>query len=130
MDTLNHDASQGESMAVFKIMEIMEMGIAKEEKRREYYGKVKQLFPKDNALYYEVSQKEFLENVKSRESAILIAMSFEKDSILFFSELRPLVHEQHRDIVEKFIEEEKQHLVYLAKLKKEVTQAIPKSCLQ
>lgn len=125
-------------MNVFHISEIVDLGIEKEKKRRDFYaaasvhfseGNVHSLFNRlkewedahikkfteirqslteeesaeaypgelaaymqalvDDRLYHQVSPKEFARNVKTPLDAITYAMGFEKDAIIFFSELKP-----------------------------------------
>ncbi len=54
----------------------------------------------------------------SLAEAIQIAMGAEKDSILFYNEMRDLVPERERPIVDGIINEEKSHLRQLSSLKK------------
>jgi rubrerythrin len=57
--------------------------------------------------------------VSSPGEAIQIAIGAEKDSILFYNEMRELVPERQRSIVDEIICEEKSHLRQLSSLKKE-----------
>lgn len=52
--------------------------------------------------------------VKTREDALRIAMGFEKDSILFFVEMKEFVPESEKKFVEQCAEEERRHLRQLA----------------
>ena len=160
-------------MAVFKMSEIMDMGIEKEKKRRDFYYQAKDAFPTeklkklfgdlgkweedhvelfsqirqqlheeqetyqsyegelanyieaylDSKLYYEVEGERFGQRVKSPEDALFMAMNFEKDAIIFFSELFNFVDSQHKETVKQLIKEEKEHLVYLHNMRKELGQA-------
>jgi len=51
--------------------------------------------------------------------AIQLALGAEKDSILFYSEMRDLVPKQDRPIIDKIINEEKSHVRQLSSLKRE-----------
>ncbi|OIO81268.1 MAG: hypothetical protein COW11_04940 [Candidatus Omnitrophica bacterium CG12_big_fil_rev_8_21_14_0_65_43_15] len=151
----------------FNAVEVIDMGIKKEEKRRDFYGyaaekfqekDMKELFTKlrdwekahiekfteikngidetkvteyyqgefdayikaatDDMLYQQISPEWFAKNVKEPLAAINYGMSFEKDAILFFSELIGYVISQSKDKLQQLINEEKKHLVYLAELKK------------
>ena len=62
--------------------------------------------------------REMARKVESDVEAIQIALGAEKDSILFYSEMRGLVRTSDRDVVNKIIEEEKSHLRRLSDLKK------------
>ncbi len=61
--------------------------------------------------------REMARKVESDVEAIQIALGAEKDSILFYSEMRGLVRTSDRDVVNKIIEEEKSHLRQLSDLK-------------
>jgi len=151
---------------VFNAAEIIDMGIAKEKKRRDFYGyaadkfkekDMKELFSKlrdweeehvkkfadirastdtyeiqetrqgefaaymkfvvDDILYAEISAEWFAANVKDRIAAIQYGIGFEKDAILFFSELLKYMMGPNKEKVEELISEEKKHLVYLSELR-------------
>ena len=53
-------------------------------------------------------------------AALDMAIQFEKDSVLFFQELLPVVDEQDRQAVSAIVEQEKQHAQRLAKVKREL----------
>ncbi|MFC1509638.1 ferritin family protein [Candidatus Omnitrophota bacterium] len=155
---------------VFNAAEVIDMGIEKEKKRRDFYGLVaekfndkemKELFTKlrdweeshiekfgeikkgikqleatdkypgelndyilaliDDKLYDEVSPLEFAKNVKSPLSAVRYGMGFEKDAILFFREILFFTEPANKDAIEKLIDEEKGHIIYLAELKKKLS---------
>ena len=155
---------------VFNAAEVIDMGIEKEKKRRDFYAlcaetfkdkKLKDLFSQlrdwegehikkftdirnsveesevaenyqgefeayikslvDDMLYNQVSPKEFSRNVQTPLSAIAYGMSFEKDAIIFFTELLQFMTHHHREKIEELINEERKHLIYLAELKKDYT---------
>jgi len=64
--------------------------------------------------------REMAEKVTSSAEAMQIALGAEKDSILFYSEMRNLVPERDRKVVNRIIEEEKSHLRQLSDLKKKL----------
>jgi rubrerythrin len=160
---------RGVGMDIFNAAEVVDMGIEKEKKRRDFYGLVadtfldpemKNLFNKlknweethikkfseiranlkqqepaesypgeleaymeallDDKLYKEVTPSEFSKNVTSKLNAIMYGISFEKDAILFFNELLPYISVSNKAVVQELINEEKQHIVYLAGLKKKL----------
>jgi rubrerythrin len=74
----------------------------------------------EDKLYAEVAPDNFSRNVKAPVSAVNYAMSFERDAILFFGELLPMMEPANREAVLKLVDEEKQHLVYLAELKRKL----------
>ena len=53
---------------------------------------------------------------KDRETALRAAMGFEKDTLLFFYDLREMVSEAERGAISNIIVEEKAHLRRLAKM--------------
>ena len=57
------------------------------------------------------------QKVSSDAEAIQIALGAEKDSILFYSEMRDLVRSSDREVIDKIIREEKSHLRQLTELK-------------
>jgi rubrerythrin len=152
---------------IFTAAEVIDMGIEKEKKRRDFYGYVadkfddrqmKDLFGRlrdwedahikkfteirnstqtyeiggsyegefgvyirsvvDDMLYKQVSKEWFANNIKEPLSAIRYGMGFEKDAILFFSELLTYMMPPHKEKVAELVEEEKKHLIYLSELKK------------
>lgn len=52
--------------------------------------------------------------VKDRETALQAAMGFQKDTLLFFYDLREMLSEAHRETIFAIIREEKKHLRRLA----------------
>lgn len=65
--------------------------------------------------------REMARKVNSDVEAIQIAISAEKDSILFYNEMRDIVRRSESDVVNRIIEEEKSHLRQLADLKKRLS---------
>ena len=144
----------------------IDMGIAKEKKRRDFYGyaadkfkekNMKDLFSKlrdwedehikrftdirkstdtyevresyqgefaaymkfvvDDMLYMQISAGWFASNVKEPLVAIQYGIGFEKDAILFFSELLKYMMGPNKEKIGELIGEEKKHLIYLSELK-------------
>jgi rubrerythrin len=58
------------------------------------------------------------QNVKNDAEAVQIGMGAEKDSILFYVEVKDLVRRSDRKVVGEIIEEEKSHLRQLTEIKK------------
>ena len=75
----------------------------------------------DDKLYNEVSAEGFSRKIKTALDAIQRGIEFEKDAILFFREILPFMDSSRKDAVQKVIDEEKKHLIYLAELKKKIT---------
>jgi len=71
----------------------------------------------DDMLYSEVSPESFSKNVKTPLEAIRYGIGFEKDAILFFGELMQYMPAHNKEQVEKLVNEEKQHIIYLSELK-------------
>lgn len=61
-----------------------------------------------------------LNELKDEIGAIQIAISFEKDTILFFQEMYNLVEVREKDIINKLITEEKGHIFKLLKMKQDI----------
>jgi len=157
---------RSEMANVFSAAEIIDMGIEKEKKRRDFYKLVaekfkekdmKELFSRlrdweeehikkftdirnstqtyeikesyqgefaaymkfvvDDMLYRQVAATWFAENVKKPLAAIQYGIGFEKDAILFFSELLKYMMGPNKEKIEELINEEKKHLIYLSELK-------------
>jgi len=151
---------------IFNAAEVIDMGIEKEIKRRDFYAYaaekfsqkgMKTLFSKlrdwedshiqkfteirngieeseiaesyqgefaayikatvDDLLYKQVSAGWFSKNVKTELAAIQYGIGFEKDAILFFTELLRYMTPLHKEKIDILISEEKKHLVYLNELK-------------
>jgi rubrerythrin len=60
--------------------------------------------------------REMASKVKNFEDAIDRGIRAEKDSILFYNEMRKYVPEEDRSIIDKLIREEKRHLIKLCAL--------------
>ncbi len=74
----------------------------------------------DDKLYKDVSPAKFSANVKTPLDAISYGIGFEKDAIIFFNEIVNYAVDARKDVIKKLIEEEKQHIVYLAALRENV----------
>jgi len=74
-------------------------------------------FVVDDMLYKQISAEWFAKNAKEPLAAIQYGIGFEKDAILFFSELLKYMMGPNREKVEALIGEEKKHLIYLSELK-------------
>ncbi len=57
-----------------------------------------------------------LDLIKSARDAVHFALGFEKETLLYFMELRNIVRE--KETVDRVIDEEKSHIVWLQRLKK------------
>ena len=71
----------------------------------------------DNALFSGPDKAlTMVDEAQDRETALRVAMGFEKDTLLFFYDLREMVGEKDRDAVSSVIREEKGHVRRLAKM--------------
>lgn len=153
-------------MNIFHIAEVVDLGIEKEKKRRDFYATAANQFSKlemrslflrlkdweekhieifseirkslsdeesaesysgeltaymqsliDNKLYSIVNASDFNKVVKTPFDAVQYGISFEKDAILFFSELKGYTNDAHQEVIQKLCDEEKQHVVYLVELR-------------
>jgi rubrerythrin len=64
----------------------------------------------DTHTLFRQTDSALMEDVKSRKDAILKAMVFEKESILFFMELKDMVPEGEKKFIDECIDEEREHL--------------------
>lgn len=160
---------------ILQVAEIVEIGIEKEKKRRDFYAlaaerfkgekELGELFTRlrdwevehikkfeairdgvkkaqytesypgetegymdalvDSDLYAKITPEKFAEIVKTPVDALDTGIGFEKDAILFFSRLASFIDPANREIVERLIKEEQQHMLYLFNMKKEMTGRSP-----
>lgn len=61
--------------------------------------------------------KEIAKTIKNDKEAIDVGIKFEKESIIFYGEMKKAVPEDHFAVVEKLIEQENGHLFKLLKLR-------------
>ncbi|MFC1703240.1 ferritin family protein [Candidatus Omnitrophota bacterium] len=69
------------------------------------------VFTKDETI------KQMAQKTISDQEAIQLGMGFEKDSIIFFSEIKKFVPEKEHALIDTVVEEEKEHLRKLVELK-------------
>lgn len=152
---------------IFYMAEVVDIGIEKEKRRRDFYGlaagyfkekDVKELFANlkdweethiikfteirdsikepvstesfpgemkeymqalvDEKLYSKITAGSFAKEITSVITAIDRSMQFEKDAIVFFSELARFVPDASKNIIEQLVDEERRHFIYLNALKK------------
>lgn len=155
---------------IFKIVDVVEIGIEKEKARKEFYDRVSQhfddeemksLFTKlrdwedahikkfqairsgvessgiaesypgeledymdalvDDRLYKAVSPESFGDTIKTPLDAINTGIEFEKDAIMLFTELAGFVQATDKSVIDELVGEERQHIVYLNKLRKKLS---------
>jgi rubrerythrin len=78
----------------------------------EYGDYIKALI--DNHVFNHNNIDKFLDNITVAREALAVAFRFEKDSILIFQELYNVVDPAGKEIIEKLIQQEKQHIRKLA----------------
>jgi rubrerythrin len=75
----------------------------------EYYDYIRML-AEMNVFTKKEGIDEVLNKVKDKKDALDIAIGFEKESIIFFVEIKGLVREPQRDAVEELVHQEQEHL--------------------
>lgn len=72
----------------------------------------------DDRLYSDMDSKEFVQKAIHAKEVFRLAIGFEKDAILYFTEFLPFLTESDRKVVAELIEQEKGHIRKLAEMKK------------
>lgn len=72
----------------------------------------------DDRLYSDMDSKAFVEKAIHAKDVFRLAIGFEKDAILYFTEFLPYLTESDRKIVAELIEQEKGHIRTLAGMKR------------
>ncbi|MFC1508065.1 ferritin family protein [Candidatus Omnitrophota bacterium] len=83
----------------------------------EYFSYIKSL----SGEYVFIKEKKGTEiagRIKTAKEAIKLGIGFEKDSILFYQEMKKFVLTSEQSIIEELLEEEKKHLKMLLELDK------------
>ena len=80
-----------------------------ESYKGEYEGYMKG-FLKSNILKNLDSIKETINSVETIDDAIMIALDFERDSIVWYTAIKKYLGEDNKEIVEKIIQEELNHI--------------------
>ena len=76
----------------------------------------------DSAIFSdEQIAREMAKKVSSEADALQIGLEAEKDSILFYSEMRVLVRRTDREVINRIIEEERSHLRQLLNLRRRLS---------
>jgi rubrerythrin len=97
-------------------------GVRKARYTESYEGEIEAYMDAlvDNDLYRAITPERFAELVKTPVDALDRGIGFEKDAILFFSQLSRFLDAKNGEIVDTLIQEERQHIVYLFSMKKEI----------
>ncbi len=72
----------------------------------------------DNIFKKETDLRKMAQDLASDSQAIDLGIGFEKDSIIFYNEIKNFVPKEDAAIIDKVIAEEKEHLLKLFSLKK------------
>lgn len=90
------------------------------ETKESYPGEMKAYIDAlvDDKLYKALTSESFAEHVHDPVDAIDYGIGFEKDAILLFMELLNYIESDEKDVISILMEEERQHIVHLIKLKK------------
>ncbi|MCX5752175.1 MAG: ferritin family protein [Candidatus Krumholzibacteria bacterium] len=75
----------------------------------------------DGDLYAKITPEKFAQIVKTPFDALDRGIGFEKDAILFFSQLARFIDPASGEIVGRLIKEEQQHMLHLFNMKKAIT---------
>jgi len=97
-------------------------GVKKAQYTESYPGETESYMDAlvDSDLYAKVTPEKFAELVKTPLDALDRGIGFEKDAILFFSHLARFIDPTSREIVDRLVKEEQQHMLYLFTMKKEM----------
>lgn len=66
------------------------------------------------------SGQEEAQRIRSPDEALDLGARFERDTILFFQELRPWIRAEDRPVLDRLIDWERRHLTSLARLKRKL----------
>jgi rubrerythrin len=72
-------------------------------------------FLKTHALANDAALQQRLDSITSGDSAIQVALSFEKDSIVLFTMLKKYIEAENQKIVETIIQEELNHILMITR---------------
>lgn len=107
----NHLADEEEKhiksfQSIYKSFEDYKPAITDEE---EYYDYIRML-AEMNVFTKKEGIDEVINKVKDKKDALDMAIRFEKESIIFFVEVKGFVREAQRDAVEELVHQEQKHL--------------------
>ncbi len=77
----------------------------------------------DNHIFTPNKLKEEMEKIRDAASALKFAIDRELDSILYYQEVKKLLPENQRNVIDKIIDEERRHFVKLSSCKQSVDAA-------
>jgi rubrerythrin len=95
-------------------------GLSKAQYTESYEGETEAYMDAlvDSDLYSKITPEAFATLVSTPVEALDRGIGFEKDAILFFSQLSRFIDAESREIVDTLIKEEQQHMLYLFNMKK------------
>jgi rubrerythrin len=115
--------SQEEKRHITRFQEILESvggyQISEAYYATQYMGYMKALAD-ERVFKDDTSVKEAADRANSPEEAIKMAIDFEKESILFLHEMYNLMPEADKSIVQKLLDEERDHLRRLSAIKTQI----------
>jgi rubrerythrin len=100
-------------------------GVPVEEVRPEEYDADMEAYMDsvvEDRLYSKIGSEDFVQKAIAAKDVFRLAITLEKDAILFFWEFLPYVSDQDKKIVRALIDEEKGHIRMLWKMKQELGQ--------
>ena len=121
MKGLFHYLSEQESSHVAAFIQIrngLDKGIGTEEYKKDTDRYLDSIL--DDRLYSKIDTKEFVQKAIDTWNVFRLAIGFEKDSILCFTEFLPHLSESDRKIVEDLIEQEKGHIRKLVEVMEQI----------
>lgn len=74
----------------------------------------------DNHIFTKEKLNEEMESITDAASALKFAIDRELDSILYYQEVKKLVPEKQRNVIDKIIDEERRHFTTLSSCKQDV----------
>ncbi|MFH0838877.1 MAG: ferritin family protein [Candidatus Omnitrophota bacterium] len=121
LKTLFNELTGWEEIHIKKFTDIRN-ALGKDEAAQAYPGELNAYMQTvvNEKLYSNISVKEFDTNITTAFDAIYYGIEFEKEAILFFNELLRYTTEGQKEVIQKLIDEEKQHIVFLALLQQKL----------
>ncbi|MDD4856606.1 MAG: ferritin family protein [Candidatus Krumholzibacteria bacterium] len=97
-------------------------GLSKAQYTESYEGETEAYMDAlvDGDLYSKITPESFASIVSTPVEALDRGIEFEKDAILFFSNLSRFIDPKSREIVDTLVKEEQQHMLYLFSMKKDL----------
>ena len=123
-----------------KVLDIFKYLAGEEQKHIEAFGKILesaqkyepvQAYPGEYFAYMKALSEDYVftkknkgdeiaKNTKSDKDAVVLAIGFEKDSIVFYEGMKKVTPEHYHKLLEELLSQERAHLMQLLGLKKEV----------